>query len=95
MTDDIWVRNEIQSPCVKICTIHPLERICTGCLRTIEEISTWGKMTESERASLILELPKRRTNFAHRRGGRRARLKLVQEEPDFKLELKLENDSKT
>lgn len=95
MTDDIWVRNEVQSPCVKICAIHPLERICTGCLRTIEEITAWGKMSESERTSLILELPKRQSNLTHRRGGRRARLKLVQEEPDFKLELKLENDSKT
>jgi|TARA_B110000467_G_scaffold36016_1_gene32854 predicted Fe-S protein YdhL (DUF1289 family) len=94
MTDDIWVRNEVQSPCVKICAIHPLERICTGCLRTIEEISAWGKMTELERTSLILELPKRQSNFTHRRGGRQARVKLLQEQPNFKLELKLGDDKK-
>ncbi|MAR20351.1 MAG: DUF1289 domain-containing protein [Rhodobacteraceae bacterium] len=88
MTDDIWVRNEVQSPCVKICAIHPLERICTGCLRTIEEITAWGKMSESERTSLILELPKRQSNLTHRRGGRRARLKLLQEGPDFEIEKK-------
>ena len=88
MTDDIWVRNEVQSPCVKICAIHPLERICTGCLRTIEEITAWGKMSESERTSLILELPKRQSNLTHRRGGRRARLKLLQEGPDFESEKK-------
>ncbi|MBC8411529.1 MAG: DUF1289 domain-containing protein [Rhodobacteraceae bacterium] len=89
MTDDIWVRNEVQSPCVKICAIHPLERICTGCLRTIEEITAWGKMSESERTSLILELPKRQSNLTHRRGGRRARLKLLQEGPDFEIEKKI------
>ena len=88
MTDDIWVRNEVQSPCVKICAIHPLERICTGCLRTIEEITAWGKMSESERTSLILELPKRQSNLTHRRGGRRARLKLLQEGSDFEIEKK-------
>ena len=88
MTDDIWVRNEVQSPCVKICAIHPLERICTGCLRTIEEFTAWGKMSESERTSLILELPKRQSNLTHRRGGRRARLKLLQEGPDFEIEKK-------
>ena len=88
MTDDIWVRNEVQSPCVKICAIHPLERICTGCLRTIEEITAWGKMSVSERTSLILELPKRQSNLTHRRGGRRARLKLLQEGPDFEIEKK-------
>jgi|GEM_PF-116859 len=88
MTDDIWVRNEVQSPCVKICAIHPLERICTGCLRTIEEITAWGKMSESERTSLILELPKRQSNLTHRRGGRRARLKVLQEGPGFEIEKK-------
>ena len=88
MTDDIWVRNEVQSPCVKICAIHPLERICTGCLRTIEEITAWGKMSESERTSLILELPKRQSNLTHRRGGRRTRLKVLQEGPDFEIEKK-------
>jgi uncharacterized protein len=38
MSDEIWMRAEIESPCVKVCVIHPEARICAGCYRTIEEI---------------------------------------------------------
>ena len=31
----IWRRDEIQSPCINICVIHPETRLCTGCLRSI------------------------------------------------------------
>lgn len=37
MSDEVWRRAEIESPCVKICVIHPESRLCTGCLRTIED----------------------------------------------------------
>ena len=40
-TDHIWKRAEIDSPCIKICVIQPETRLCTGCLRTIDEISAW------------------------------------------------------
>ena len=36
--DDVWKRDEIASPCVKLCVVHPEERLCVGCLRSIEEI---------------------------------------------------------
>ncbi len=42
-TDKIWKRDEIESPCVKLCVIHPEERICTGCFRSIEEITGWAR----------------------------------------------------
>ena len=38
----IWTRDEIDSPCINVCVIHPAERICTGCLRTIDEITAWS-----------------------------------------------------
>ena len=36
-TPPIWTRAEIESPCVKICVIHPETRLCTGCARSIDE----------------------------------------------------------
>ena len=39
MTDGVWKRDEIESPCVKICVLHPEARICLGCLRTADEIA--------------------------------------------------------
>ena len=38
MSDDVWKRNEIESPCVKVCVLQPETRICFGCYRTGDEI---------------------------------------------------------
>lgn len=74
MKDDVWQRDEVQSPCVKLCTIHPAERICVGCLRSIDEISAWSRMTAAERTAIMAELPTRAPRLQKRRGGRMGRL---------------------
>lgn len=74
MKDEIWVRDEIESPCVKICVVHPASRVCTGCNRSIEEIARWSRMTPEERKAIIAELPERAKALTKRRGGRAARL---------------------
>lgn len=73
MTDEVWKRQEIDSPCVKICTIHPVERLCVGCLRSIDEIGRWGRMTPEERRAVMADLPARHPRLRQRRGGRAAR----------------------
>ena len=45
MSEEIWRRDEIESPCVKICVIHPRAKICAGCFRTGEEIAAWSRLT--------------------------------------------------
>ena len=74
MSSEVWARNEIESPCVKICVIHPSERLCTGCHRTIEEISAWSRLPQIERDKIIDELPERASKLKKRRGGRAARI---------------------
>jgi len=74
-TDLIWTRDEVESPCVKICVIHPETRLCTGCLRSIDEIGEWSHMTPDARRTVMNELPDRTTLITKRRGGRAARLK--------------------
>jgi len=69
----VWKRNEIDSPCVDICVVHPKERICTGCYRTIDEITAWSKMEPEERQRIMAELPTRAPQLKKRRGGRNAR----------------------
>lgn len=75
MTDPapVWKREEIDSPCVQVCVVHPVERICVGCLRTIDEIASWSKMTAAERAEIRALLPGRAPRLQRRRGGRPAR----------------------
>jgi predicted Fe-S protein YdhL (DUF1289 family) len=72
--DEVWTRDEIESPCVKLCVVHPEERLCVGCLRTIEEISAWSRLTHEARAAIIADLPTRAPKLAKRRGGRMGRL---------------------
>lgn len=71
----VWTRDEVQSPCIRVCVVHPEERICTGCLRSIDEITRWSKMTDTERANIMDALPDRASLLRKRRGGRAARLK--------------------
>ncbi len=74
MSDDVWKRDEIESPCIKICVVHPATRLCTGCLRSIDEIGRWSKMHPDERREIMAELPARAGQLGKRRGGRAARL---------------------
>lgn len=72
--DMVWKRTEVESPCIQVCVVHPQERICTGCLRTIDEIARWSNMEADERNAISLELPTRAPRLRKRRGGRTARV---------------------
>lgn len=72
--DNLWRRDEIDSPCVKICTIHPESRLCIGCHRTLDEIASWSRLTADQRLAIMAELPARAGQLRRRRGGRAARL---------------------
>ncbi|MDG1936225.1 MAG: DUF1289 domain-containing protein [Paracoccaceae bacterium] len=73
-TDDIWKRDEIESPCVKLCIIHPVEKVCSGCYRTLDEIGRWSQMSPKERTTIMSELPGRAIVPNKRHGGRSGRL---------------------
>ncbi|MBB94501.1 MAG: DUF1289 domain-containing protein [Rhodobacteraceae bacterium] len=74
MSDEVWKRAEIASPCIKVCVIHPEERLCTGCLRSLDEIAQWSRMSPDTRAQIMADLPSRAPRLKRRRGGRAARL---------------------
>jgi predicted Fe-S protein YdhL (DUF1289 family) len=35
---------EVASPCVGVCQMDALGQLCTGCLRTLDEISAWRSL---------------------------------------------------
>ena len=74
MSDEVWKRDEIESPCIKLCVVDPHSRLCTGCLRSIDEIGRWSRMTPAERRTVMAELPGRAGTFGKRRGGRAGRM---------------------
>lgn len=73
MSDEIWVRDEIESPCVKICVLHRMSGYCIGCYRTGNEIAQWSTMSPEQRKTLMEQLPARQSSIAKRNGGRRGR----------------------
>lgn len=73
MKDEIWQRDEIASPCVKVCVVHPVTGICIGCYRTLDEIAGWSAMSDAQRSDIIANLPNRVPILTKRRGGRAAR----------------------
>lgn len=49
-----------QSPCTNVCVIDPASRLCKGCLRSIDEITAWGRLTDEQRRAIMQTLPDRR-----------------------------------
>jgi predicted Fe-S protein YdhL (DUF1289 family) len=56
---EVWRRDEIESPCVKVCVIHPGSGLCVGCLRSRDEICAWSAMTPAARRAVMDALPAR------------------------------------
>jgi len=73
MSDEIWKRDEVASPCTKVCMIHPEARICVGCHRTADEIMHWVAMGAEACTAVTEELPARAGRLAGRKGGARRR----------------------
>lgn len=73
MDDQVWTRNEIESPCVKLCVIEPQSGLCMGCYRTRVEVAGWSRFTPELRKELMSELPTRADRIKPSRRGRRAR----------------------
>ena len=50
----------IESPCNRICKVDPASRLCIGCLRSIEEITAWTRMSPADRRAVMAALRSRR-----------------------------------
>jgi uncharacterized protein len=72
-SDGLWSRAEIDSPCIKVCVIHPATGLCLGCARTLPEIAAWSRMSPADRRTVMAELPARAPAPTGRRGGRAGR----------------------
>lgn len=72
--DEVWKRDEVDSPCVGICVLHRESGYCIGCHRTGDEIARWSRMSREERLALKAALPTREAALKpKRRGGRKGR----------------------
>lgn len=53
----------IASPCIKLCQMDARRGVCAGCYRTLDEIARWPEMSDAERARLLAELARRRSDL--------------------------------
>ncbi|WP_306027692.1 DUF1289 domain-containing protein [Stappia sp. MMSF_3263] len=53
----------IESPCIKVCRIDPRSGLCTGCLRTLDEIAGWATLSAAERGAVMAALPSRQARL--------------------------------
>jgi predicted Fe-S protein YdhL (DUF1289 family) len=49
----------IDSPCNKVCVVHPTLGLCIGCGRSLDEIGRWLDFVPAERARIMAQLPSR------------------------------------
>jgi len=54
----------IESPCIKLCQMDARRGVCAGCYRTLDEIARWSEMSDTERARVLAELARRRSDLA-------------------------------
>ena len=47
------------SPCINVCTLDP-DGVCMGCLRRVDEIARWGRMSAVEQWAVLARLEQRR-----------------------------------
>lgn len=49
----------IESPCNKVCVMNEQTGLCRGCYRTLDEIASWGMMSDAEKGEVIRKLAER------------------------------------
>lgn len=50
----------IASPCIGICKMDDFTGLCVGCLRTLDEIATWGRASDAAKLAILAAVDKRR-----------------------------------
>ena len=49
----------IETPCNRVCVVHPSLALCIGCGRSLDEIARWIALSETERTAIMAQLPAR------------------------------------
>lgn len=51
------------SPCVRVCILDRVQRLCIGCYRTLDEISFWTRYSEAQRQDVLAQIEIRRATI--------------------------------
>lgn len=56
----------VASPCINVCQMHAASGWCGGCLRTLDEIASWGSLDDHGRREVLQRLRGRRVAWRAR-----------------------------
>lgn len=59
----------VKSPCIDVCTFDGKTGLCVGCLRTLDEIRAWKKMTDHRRHQVINDRSRRQAKLQRESSG--------------------------
>jgi predicted Fe-S protein YdhL (DUF1289 family) len=51
--------SSIETPCNRVCVVHPALKLCIGCGRSLDEIARWIDLDAAARARIMAQLPSR------------------------------------
>lgn len=57
----------VESPCSDVCRMDPASGWCEGCLRTIDEITAWSRLSDDGKRAVLARLSERRVVWQQRR----------------------------
>jgi len=52
--------DEVKSPCNELCLIDEETGLCTGCLRTCDEIALWATYTNEQKKNVLSKIKDRK-----------------------------------
>lgn len=53
------MQDEVESPCIGVCSMNDETGFCHGCYRTIDEIRAWWDMSVEQQKNLLQTLEQR------------------------------------
>ena len=51
----------VPSPCINVCRMNAASGLCEGCLRTLDEIATWGVLGDDAKRAVWVLIEQRKT----------------------------------
>jgi hypothetical protein len=52
-------RDSVPSPCISVCTMNAASGLCTGCLRTLDEIAAWSTLRDEDKRAVWKQIEQR------------------------------------
>jgi predicted Fe-S protein YdhL (DUF1289 family) len=69
MSDPPAAEEYVASPCISVCSVDPVTKMCIGCLRTLKEIGAWRTMTAAEKRAVVAATEQRALSIPRRNAG--------------------------